>query len=156
MCAACRGIDVLSLMERFGAPDSVLKTLATPALGDVAVAYLLYKMATPVRYGVTLVTTHWAVRHLRQLGYMPAPAAQDSIRQLVRDGGAEVKGRVAQGVKDRADHFKEGVKDRADHWKEGVKDRTDHFKEEVKHRTSSLKDGLKESLRFGGGRKKPQ
>ena len=125
--------------------ESVLKAFSNPTLGDVAVAYLLYKIATPARYTVTIAGTHWTVKQLRRLGYMRPVPTGDSIRNLMKDGREQMKDKVgdlkedmkgkAGSMKDRADDVKGKLKDRADDvkgkLKEKTKDRVDSMKKKV-------------------------
>ena len=113
--------------------ESVLKAFSNPTLGDVAVAYLLYKIATPARYTLTVAGTHWTVKQLRRLGYMkPAPTA-NSIRNLVKDGRDRMKGKVGD--------LKEDMKGKAG----SMKDRADDVKGKLK-KTKDRVDSIKESI----------
>ena len=59
--------------------------------GDLAVAYVLYELAKPVRVVITLVATQMLVAALRRRGYMATPAEQDKIRNLVREGTQQTR-----------------------------------------------------------------
>ena len=118
-----RGIDVIPLLQSMGVGETVLKAFSNPAIGDVAVAYLLYKIATPARYAVTIGGTHWTVRQLRRLGYMPPVPQGDSIRSLMKEGRSHMKEK-ASTMKDRAedvrDKIKEKTKDHVDSMRDNM------------------------------------
>ncbi|KAK2177442.1 hypothetical protein NP493_592g01005 [Ridgeia piscesae] len=121
--AAVTGIDVIPLLQSMGVGETVLKAFSNPAIGDVAVAYLLYKIATPARYAVTIGGTHWTVRQLRRLGYMPPVPQGDSIRSLMKEGRSQMKEK-ASTMKDRAedvrDKIKEKTKDHVDSMRDNM------------------------------------
>lgn len=48
------GVDVLSLLESLGLSEHLLKPLRESSAGYVALAFALYKLATPLRYAVTI------------------------------------------------------------------------------------------------------
>ena len=45
------GLDVVPILEAIGAGEKVIRTFQLPGVGNTAVAYLCYKIATPLRYG---------------------------------------------------------------------------------------------------------
>lgn len=60
------GIDLLPLFVKFGASEAMLAKYA--AAGDYVVAYILYEIAKPVRYLLTLGVTRQAVVYMRKVG----------------------------------------------------------------------------------------
>ncbi len=48
------GVDIGKYMRKIGLPDSLVERVTESTMGHVAVAYALYKIATPARYAVTL------------------------------------------------------------------------------------------------------
>lgn len=96
MCAS--GVDVLPLLRWLGAPDTVVSPFLVPGVGKAAVIYLMYKLASPARYAVTIAGTQLAVRFLRHRGYLRVPETPggkpDSLRSIVSDGRAKVKDRM--------------------------------------------------------------
>ena len=124
MSYVCRGIDVIPLLQYLGVGESVLKAFSNPAVGDVAVAYLLYKIATPARYTVTIGGTHWTVRQLRRLGYMRPVPKGDSIRNLMKEGRSQMKEK-AGNMKDRAEDVRDKIKEK-------TKDHVDSMQKKVR------------------------
>lgn len=52
----CSGVDIASLLEAIGAGEKLVDKLrnSNSTMGYLAIAYALYKIATPIRYTVTL------------------------------------------------------------------------------------------------------
>ncbi|XP_067651466.1 uncharacterized protein C18orf19 homolog A-like [Haliotis asinina] len=91
--AAVSGVDIVPLMEQLGLSETLIKPFRAGGLGFVALAYLMYKLATPARYTVTLGGTNMVIRYMRRSGKMdPIPEAE-KIRNLYKDGKVELKDR---------------------------------------------------------------
>jgi len=67
--------------------------------GDIALAYLLYKVATPARYTVTLTGTNYAIKYLRKVGKM-APQ-KEKMRDLVKDSHKAFKPKLTDSQRHR-------------------------------------------------------
>ncbi|KAK0086766.1 hypothetical protein PV325_002543 [Microctonus aethiopoides] len=52
--AAKNGVDVISFMEYIRIPENYINMIRNSGAGNVAVAYALYKVFTPLRYTVTV------------------------------------------------------------------------------------------------------
>lgn len=52
--AATTGVDVIAALEWVGVSEKLITPVRDSSLGHIATAYLLYKIATPARYTVTL------------------------------------------------------------------------------------------------------
>jgi hypothetical protein len=52
------GVDVIAVLESMGISEKLINPLRDSSAGYIAVAYALYKIATPVRYTVTLGILH--------------------------------------------------------------------------------------------------
>lgn len=96
MCAS--GVDVVPLLRWLGASDTVVSPFFVPGVGKAAVIYLMYKLASPARYAVTIAGTQLAVHFLRRRGYLKVPETHsgkpESLRSIVSDGRAKVKDRM--------------------------------------------------------------
>ena len=109
------GIDVEPALRWLGANEKVIHFYTMPGVGNLAVAYLLYKLATPARYTVTMAGTHQAVRYLRQWGYLPPIPPSESLRSLAREGKTQAKAKydVYQGeFKDKIGDIRDEIKER--------------------------------------------
>ncbi|CAH1779534.1 unnamed protein product [Owenia fusiformis] len=133
------GIDVVSILEKYQFNETLIKPFKGPGLGYVAVAYLMYKLATPLRYTVTLGGTQIAVKYLRQAGYLPPVAHQDKIRNLMKDGRQQLKDKSAD-LKDQLKEKHGDLKDQLKERKDSLKDKKDEWKEKIKDRSSSRKN----------------
>ncbi|XP_076469820.1 protein FAM210A-like [Babylonia areolata] len=85
------GIDVVPWMEHYGFSETMIKPFRAGGLGDFAVAYLMYKLATPVRYTVTLAGTNFVIRYRRRKGMMAPKSQEDSLRELYKEGRDKLK-----------------------------------------------------------------
>lgn len=52
--ASTSGVDVIAILESLGVSETLINPVRDSSLGHIAIAYLLYKIATPARYTVTL------------------------------------------------------------------------------------------------------
>jgi hypothetical protein len=102
-------VDLVPLLQKIGAADKIIE-IAHSSMGNLATAYLMYKLATPARYTVTVFGTYSTVKYLRKLGYIEAPSESDSIRELVKDGRTHMKEKYGD--------LKDDVKEKLDDWKE--------------------------------------
>lgn len=85
------GVDVIPLMEYLGLSETIISPFRSSNLGNVALAYLMYKLATPARYTVTLAGTNYMVKYLRRTGKMKPKEESESLRALAKDSRAELK-----------------------------------------------------------------
>jgi len=86
-----RGVDVIPVLHWLGASDRIIAPFTKPGVGHAAVTYLLYKLATPLRYTVTIGGTHLSVKYMRRWGYLPPIASSDTIRSMVKTKIGEVR-----------------------------------------------------------------
>uniref|UniRef100_A0A0B7AJ99 DUF1279 domain-containing protein n=1 Tax=Arion vulgaris TaxID=1028688 RepID=A0A0B7AJ99_9EUPU len=87
------GFDIVALMEKWNFSETIIAKFRSGSVGDIAVAYLMYKLATPARYTVTLAGTNLAIRYLRKGGKIPQVAQEDTIRSMYREGRDDLKQR---------------------------------------------------------------
>ena len=146
-------------------------TFKKAGVGDLAVAYVMYKLATPARYTVTIAGTQLSVRALRQYGYMEPVAEEDRLRNLYGDMKEGVKDKLQDrmdGVKEKYDDLKDDVMDKMKDRVDGVKDKIDNMKDKVdnikdkirdkensEEKTEQSKDSEKERLDSRDDSKKP-
>jgi len=50
-------MDIAGYMKKMGFSDGIISKITESGMGHIAVAYALYKIATPARYTVTLGKT---------------------------------------------------------------------------------------------------
>lgn len=91
--AASLGFDIVPLLESWNMSEKVISPFRSGGLGNVALAYLLYKLATPARYTVTIAGTNFAIKYLQKEGKMKVVPKADSLRSLYNEGKEDIKGR---------------------------------------------------------------
>lgn len=122
---------MVPLLEKIGTSEKIIQQFQSSGLGNIAVAYLLYKLATPARYTVTIGGTQGMVRILQRFGYMKPVPEGDSLRALMKEGREQVKDKIS----DR----KEEWKDKADDIKDKLKDKREDMKDKVKKHRKKVK-----------------
>lgn len=81
------GVDIASLLESIGAGEKLVEKLrnSNSTMGYIAIAYALYKIATPVRYTVTLGGTTISIKYLKDWGYIKPIPPKDKIKSIIND-----------------------------------------------------------------------
>lgn len=82
MLFSCSGVDIPSLLESMQFSEGVISKLRDSSLGHAAIAYLCYKIATPLRYMVTLGGTTVSIKYLSQLGYIRPVPTKAQLKQI--------------------------------------------------------------------------
>ncbi|EUB60278.1 Putative transferase [Echinococcus granulosus] len=98
---AYSGLDVVSALRGVRPLEWLVEPMVTRGLGFWATALLLYKLATPFRYFVTLAASRYVVHGLRTRGLAPPLAEEDRLRNLARQGVRLSRSRLRQSS-DRA------------------------------------------------------
>ena len=83
-------MDVSAFLKWLGVGETVLQKLNSPSVGHVATTYLLYKLATPLRYTVTIAGTRYIVKHFQSIGRMPVTPERNKISSLLKEGGVNI------------------------------------------------------------------
>jgi Protein of unknown function (DUF1279) len=118
-CLSFSGLDVVALLESMGVSEKIINPLKGSSAGYIALAYAMYKVATPARYAVTLGGTTISINYLTQWGYIkPVPSAdklklmyedqkerykdkynsqRDKLRKKLRQHKAEIKKKIQTG-----------------------------------------------------------
>ncbi|KAL5276795.1 FAM210A family protein [Megaselia abdita] len=75
------GVDVPSLLQAMHISETIIEKMQNSDLGHLAIAYLCYKVATPVRYAVTLGGTTVSIKYLVKQGHIkPVPTKEQLIK----------------------------------------------------------------------------
>lgn len=85
------GIDIVPLLERMGASEWILKTMKETGAGYFAVAYGMYKIATPARYTVTLGGTTITINYLKKWGYIKPMPSSEQMKAMLRERGRQLR-----------------------------------------------------------------
>lgn len=65
--------------------EAIISKLRDSSLGHAAVAYLCYKIATPIRYTVTLGGTTLSIKYLSKWGYIRPVPSKAQLKQMYED-----------------------------------------------------------------------
>jgi len=84
------GVDLGHYMKKVGISESVVDKVTHSGAGHLAVAYALYKVATPARYAVTLGGTTLAINSLRNMGYLTARQIISKNREKFMKKGKKI------------------------------------------------------------------
>lgn len=101
-CFAYSGINLLDILHSLNAPGWLSKPLhlGGGTVNTLATAIVFYKLAVPLRYGLTLILTRYLVRYLRLKGKAPQVQENDRLRNLAKEGAEisreRIKARMAR------------------------------------------------------------
>ncbi len=87
------GVDVVSILQWCGLSEAYLEKLQHSEWQYYALAYACYKVATPVRYTVTVGGTTWSIHYLQKWGMLKTSAD------------------LASGIRERTDVAKDKLED---------------------------------------------
>jgi len=91
MCKS--GLDVVAILHACGMSEEYLEKLRNSDVQYYALAYACYKVATPLRYTVTVGGTTWSIYHLETWGMLKTTT------------------QVAEGMREKRDSAKEKLED---------------------------------------------
>uniref|UniRef100_A0A1I8NFA0 DUF1279 domain-containing protein n=1 Tax=Musca domestica TaxID=7370 RepID=A0A1I8NFA0_MUSDO len=83
------GVDVPAILQYLHLSETIIEKVQGSSLGHWAVAYLCYKVATPLRYAVTLGGTTVSIKYLVQAGYIKPMPTKAEIIQMYEDKKAQ-------------------------------------------------------------------
>lgn len=90
------GIDIVPILENMGMSETILKPLRDTGAGYFAVAYAMYKIATPARYTVTLGGTTITINYLKKWGYIKPMPSGEKMKEMIREKGRQLRSRRAR------------------------------------------------------------
>lgn len=108
------GVDIVGIMEYYEFSETIVKQLRDSRLGHIAVAYFLYKVATPARYTVTLGGTTFAIKFLSQRGIIKPMPSKDKLVQIYKDKKEDLHQKVA----DKKQEFRQELQDKKQEFKD--------------------------------------
>lgn len=88
------GVDIVGLLGRLGTSQAIIDYLGRSDAGYLALSYACYKIASPIRYTVTVAGTSLTVSKLKDTGYLKS--------------SSEIRG----NIKDKFDEKKEEIEDK--------------------------------------------
>jgi Protein of unknown function (DUF1279) len=123
---SCSGVDIVGILEYYNFSETITKHLKDSHLGHIAVAYFLYKIATPARYAVTLGGTTFAIRFLSKRGIIKPMPTKDQLVQIYKDKKDDLQQKVAdkkQELQDKKQALQDIYKDKKDDLQQKVADK---------------------------------
>uniref|UniRef100_A0A1B6HH03 DUF1279 domain-containing protein n=1 Tax=Homalodisca liturata TaxID=320908 RepID=A0A1B6HH03_9HEMI len=90
---ASSGFDIVSFLEYLHVSEKVINPLRNghATTGYLAISYALYKIATPVRYTVTLGGTTVSINYLKKWGYIKPVPSKERLKELFEDQKEMIK-----------------------------------------------------------------
>ncbi|XP_018333309.1 uncharacterized protein C18orf19 homolog A [Agrilus planipennis] len=124
------GVDVVAILESMHISERIVNPLRDSSLGYIAVSYALYKIATPLRYTVTLGGTTISIKFLKEWGYIKPVPSKEQLKEMYK----EKKDSLIITVREKRDELVQK--------KDQLKDKKDAF---VDNLETNLKKKIKES-----------
>lgn len=166
--AAKNGVDIVPLLKTLGVTsETILGHLQDSNTGYFALAYAMYKVATPARYTVTLGCTTFSINHLKNKGVIKPVPSKKELKVMYEDKRDEMLERsnemreqfqVRRDVlQDKMDHRRsqmksnfegrrEAIREHFEERRDEMRDLFEERKEELKQRFGNTNDRLEESL----------
>lgn len=101
------GVDIVKWLEYYEFSEKIVGPLKNSHLGHIAVAYFLYKIATPARYTVTLGGTTFAIKFLSKRGIIKPMPTKDQMMQIYKDRKDGLQQKVADKKQELQDKKQE-------------------------------------------------
>lgn len=74
-----------------GFSERIVSHFRESKAGYIAVAYALYKIATPIRYTVTLTGTTFSIKYLTKYGYIKPVPSKEKMKEMYETQKENVK-----------------------------------------------------------------
>lgn len=97
------GVDLVALLETWHVSEKLVNPLKDSSMGYIALAYAMYKVATPLRYTVTLGGTTVSINYLKKWGYIKPVPSTERMKEIYR----EKKETLIESLQEK----KEGIKE---------------------------------------------
>ncbi|KAG8222963.1 hypothetical protein J437_LFUL000258 [Ladona fulva] len=108
------GVDVPALLESMGLSESIVSPLRDSSAGHLAVAYAMYKVATPARYTVTLGGTTISINYLKQWGYIKPIPPKEKLKELYAEkveSYREKKEQMVESYREKKESVRSGLQE---------------------------------------------
>lgn len=84
------GVDIVAILEKFGLSERWSEQLRDSKAGYLAMTFALYKLASPLRYMVTIGGSTFAIKWLRDFGLIK-PLRTNDIKNMYNDKKKSLK-----------------------------------------------------------------
>ncbi|XP_063216080.1 uncharacterized protein C18orf19 homolog A isoform X2 [Bacillus rossius redtenbacheri] len=105
MCVS--GVDVVAALESLNISEKLINPLRDSKAGYVALSYAMYKIATPLRYTVTLGGTTLSINYLRKWGYIKPIPPREKLKEMYDEKKENLMERKDAIIKETAEQLKE-------------------------------------------------
>jgi len=122
------GVDIAGILESLKVSETITHSLKDSSMGYVAVSYLLYKLATPLRYTVTLGGTTISINYLKEWGYIKPVPSRTQLKEMYK----ERRENIMETIKETKGFYKEK--------KENIMESVSETKMQLKMQKNQLKD----------------
>jgi len=129
------GLDIVGLLEQVGAGEATLARLPSAEAGYHALAFICYKVISPLRHGLSLAISSVVVAKLEKSrpGYLKTSGQLNQGARDMYDNRKDLMDKMYDDAwekyADKKDNFKEMYSERKDNFKEMYSDKKDDFKE---------------------------
>ncbi|KAH8357987.1 hypothetical protein KR084_010880 [Drosophila pseudotakahashii] len=97
------GVDVPALLQYVHLSENIIEKVQGSDMGHYAIAYLCYKVATPLRYALTLGCTTVSIKYLVQHGYIkPMPTKNELIKMYENKKATRASAKADKAEKDES------------------------------------------------------
>ncbi|XP_030378046.1 uncharacterized protein C18orf19 homolog A [Scaptodrosophila lebanonensis] len=79
------GVDVPALLQYVHLSETIIEKVQGSDMGHYAIAYLCYKVATPLRYALTLGGTTVSIKYLVQAGHIKPIPSKSQLLKMYED-----------------------------------------------------------------------
>lgn len=120
----CSGVDIPALLESVNVNEKIVNSMRNSSMGYVAISYGLYKIATPLRYTITLGGTTVSINYLKKWGYIKPMPSKERLKEIYTE--------TREGMKEKRENLMEtmhSIQQSVKDTKEGIKDRVTSVKE---------------------------
>jgi len=131
------GFDIIALLESMGASEATLAKLPSAEAGYHALAFILYKVISPLRHAISLAISSVVVARLEST----RPGYLRTSSQLAQEG----KERGKEGV-DYVKAKSEDARERYEERRDDLRERYEDAKERYEDRREEMKDDIKERM----------
>ncbi|KRX49850.1 Rho GTPase-activating protein 39 [Trichinella murrelli] len=81
---AVSGVDLVGILESMGFSEQILNRLKqAPRAGNIALAYAMFKIVTPLRYTATIGVTAVSVKYLVRMGLIKPAPSKEQVKRFV-------------------------------------------------------------------------
>merc|ERR1712025_1386509 len=141
------GVDIVGFLEMIATSQKVLDYMRNSEAGYYALSYACYKIATPIRYTVTVGGTTIAIAKLKDTGYLKSTS---EMAEKMKDKRDDMKEKYKYEerkdlVEDKFDNIKEKVIDKTEEIKDMIEDKFDNIKERAVESKDKLKDNMEDA-----------